>query len=78
MIELEYCDLNIMSSNRILLKFYNNNILGKYIVRDFNDQILKIGGDFPECLLFGYIITGFRESYCEDDFSVWDFQVKKI
>ena len=38
---IEYCDLDILENDKIMmLRIYRQSFVGKYIIRDFNDQIL--------------------------------------
>lgn len=80
---IEYCDLNIMSNNRILHTVYKNQFISKYIMRDYNDQIIKGTTAYDHVfwwatLMFGYKIDGMRNIDTSKDFTQYDLRVKKI
>jgi hypothetical protein len=80
---IEYCDLDIIRPDRILLKVYYNRFVGKYIWRDFNDQILKGTTAFDYIMTRTPLMFGFRYRSVVDvehspDSSTYEFDVKKI
>lgn len=83
MIELNYCDVNIMTNNRMILKTYAEPFVGKYIWRDFNDSILKGSTKYDYIIyriphMFGYKAVRARETYRCSDFYVYDLQTFKL
>lgn len=74
---LEYCDLDIMSQKRILLRIHIN---GKYILRDFNDQILVGTTVNDHVYSKSFLMFGYRMIMLNDapEIGLYDCKVKKI
>lgn len=75
-----YCDVDIITDTRLLLKIYKKSFIGKYIWSDFNDNIINVsvGSDYIIPLIFGYKTIRYRDFYYNDDYQVSDLQTSKL
>lgn len=79
---IEYCDINI-TLDRIFIETHYFGAVGKYIWRDFNDQIL-VGTTSHDYILtklplvFGYLNSSSIGIEHFPDSSIYEFVAKKI